>query len=39
MPSAPDRVTADNALPYQRTPPVVIETNGLQKTYFRKVKP
>jgi lipoprotein-releasing system ATP-binding protein len=32
-----DRVTADNALTYQQTPAVVIETHGLQKTYFGKV--
>jgi lipoprotein-releasing system ATP-binding protein len=37
MPSAHDRVTADNALTYQHMPPVVIETHGLQKTYFGKV--
>jgi lipoprotein-releasing system ATP-binding protein len=37
MPSLDDRVTTDNALTYHHTPPIVIETHDLQKTYFGKV--
>jgi lipoprotein-releasing system ATP-binding protein len=32
-----DRVTADSAFAYESLAPVVIETHGLQKTYFNKV--
>src|ERR671922_2263650 len=37
MPSPHDRVSADSAFASQHTPPIVIETHGLQKTYFGKV--
>jgi ABC-type lipoprotein export system ATPase subunit len=37
MPPPDDRVTTDNARAQPQTPPVVIETHALQKTYFGKV--
>jgi lipoprotein-releasing system ATP-binding protein len=37
MPPLDDRVAADSAVAHQQTSPVVIETHGLQKTYFGKV--